>query len=607
MLNRRTVLLATAACALGSVARPLMAQVYRPAAAALNRLFDEFHAQNLARSPETATRLGSDDGSFAAARWRLDDRSAQGKAARKEDVASQLATLRAFDARALDGMDSINYESVLYSLEVEDEANRRFDYGPGGAGTPYVLTHSRLPFQTLAQFLANQHRIETAVDADAYLARLEAVATAIDQETALAKEDHAKRVTPPDFILDKAIAQSTSARGTAPEKQLLITALDRKVREKNLAAGYVTAARDIYSRRILPALDRQIELLQTMRRSATHDAGVWKLPDGDAFYASAIKDATTTRMTPNELHEIGLEIAADVSAQMDVALKAQGFDGGTLGERMRALYADSRFIYPNTDDGKEREIADLNVKLDAVQALLPRFFKTLPEAKAEAQRTPPETEAVAAPGSYRAASLDGSRPPVFYLNLRDTAEMPLWSAMTIAFHEAIPGHHLQVSLQQEAGELPLIRRAMGFSAYAEGWALYAEKLVDEMGVYEGDPFGRIGYLRSALFRAGRLVVDTGIHAKRWSREQGISWLVDAGAGFPSVLETEVERYCTGPAQACSYMVGRLFIDRLREKARTQLGARFDIGEFHDAVLRSGAMPLDTLEKVVDAHIAARRA
>jgi uncharacterized protein (DUF885 family) len=586
--------------------RTLLAQSFSLGAAALNRLFDEFQAENLARSPETATRLGFDRGPLATARWQLDDRSAAGVAARKQDVTSQLARLRAFDRASLSGMDAINYESVLYSLEVEDSANRRFDFGGSGTGAPYVLTHSRLTFHSLSQFLANQHRIEASADADAYIARMEAVPRAIDEETDRAREDAGKGVIPPDFILDKAISQSAAALQTPPDQALIVTALERKARETGLSTGHAAVARDIYARRITPALERQIEALQAMRRSATSQAGVWKLPDGDAFYASALEGATTTAMTPDEIHELGLELAADVSTQMDAALRDQGLTRGTIGERMRALYADARFVYPNTDEGKAREIADLNVKLDQVYALLPRYFETLPKARAAAERTPPETEAVAAPGSYRAASLDGSRPAVFYLNLRDTAEMPLWSAMTIAFHEAVPGHHLQVSLQQEAGELPLVRRAMGYSGYAEGWALYAEKLVDEMGFYAEDPFGRIGFLRSSLFRAGRLIVDTGIHAKRWTREQGIAWLVDAGAGFPSVLETEVDRYCTGPGQACSYMVGRLVIERLREKARAGLGAGFEIGEFHDAVLASGAMPLDTLEKVIDSYIESRR-
>ena len=606
MITRRHILGSTAGCVFSFIARPLLAQALRPGAL-VNRLFDEFLSENLARSPETSTRLGFDEGPSALARWQLDDRSPSGIAARKEDVSSQLARLRAFDDGALTGMDAINFESVLYSLELDDEANRRFDFGAGGTGTPYVLTHSRLPFQSLSQFLDTQHGIEVLSDADAYIARIEAVAGAIDQVTEHAREDAGKGVIPPDFILDKAIDQSTAARDTDPSKALIITALERKLRERGLTTDHAAAAREIYARRIMPALDRQIAALNAMRAATTSDAGVWKLPDGDTFYAYALRGATTAAMTADELHELGLELAADISNQLDMAFKAQGHTTGTIGDRMRALYADERFIYPNTDEGKAREISDLNGKLDAVRSLLPRYFKTLPNAEAEAQRTPPEIEAVSAPGSYRPASLDGSRPPVFYLNLRDTAEMPLWSAMTIAFHEAIPGHHLQVSLQQEAGELPLIRRAMGYSGYAEGWALYAEKLVDEMGFYDDEPLGRIGFLRSALFRAGRLIVDTGIHAKRWTREQAIGWMVDAGAGFPSVIAGEVDRYCTGPGQACSYMVGRLFIERLREKARGSLGARFDIREFHDAVLVSGAMPLDTLEKVIDAHIAARRA
>ena len=274
---------------------------------------------------------------------------------------------------------------------------------------------------------------------------------------------------------------------------------------------------------------------------------------------------------------------------------------GTVGERLHALYEDARYRYQNTDEGKGKLIGDLNLKVRAVQSKLPGYFKTLPKAAVEIRRVPAYTEVGALAGYYQPASLDGSRPGTYYINLRDTAEIPSWILPTLTYHESIPGHHLQVSLQQEA-DLPLIRKAGWFPAYGEGWALYAEQLAEEMGLYENDPLGQIGYLHDALWRASRLVMDTGLHAMRWSREQAISYYIDTLGTPESSVVTEVERYCVWPGQACSYMVGKLTWLRLREQAKQALGDRFDIREFHDAGLLSGAMPLTVLDAVVTDYL-----
>jgi uncharacterized protein (DUF885 family) len=277
-----------------------------------------------------------------------------------------------------------------------------------------------------------------------------------------------------------------------------------------------------------------------------------------------------------------------------------------VGERLRALYDDPRFRYPNTDEAKEKLLADLNAKVAAVTKKLPAWFGTLPKSPLLIKRVPKTTEAGAPGGYYNGAALDGSRPGMYYINLRDTAEVPSWTLPTLTFHEGIPGHHLQISLAQES-DLPIIRRVLGFNAYQEGWALYAEQLADEMGMYEGDPLGRIGYLHDALFRGVRLVVDTGLHDLRWSREKTVSYYVGALGDQEASAVTEVERYCVEPGQACSYMVGKLTWLRLRAKARAALGPKFDIRKFHDAALLNGAMPLKVLETVIDAYIARTKA
>ena len=278
---------------------------------------------------------------------------------------------------------------------------------------------------------------------------------------------------------------------------------------------------------------------------------------------------------------------------------------GTVGERIHALYQDPALRYPNDDPGKARLIAYLNRLVVAMQARLPKWFATLPKAPVEIRRVPKAIEAGAPGGYYNPGSLDGSRPGIYWINLRDTAEVPRWSLPTLTYHESIPGHHLQLSLQQEA-DLPLLRKMMFFSAYGEGWALYAEQLADEMGVYDDDPLGKVGYLQSALFRACRLVVDTGLHAQRWSREQAITWMAEHDGDQVSSVTTEIERYCVWPGQACSYKIGVNTWNRLRDKARTALGPRFDIRRFHDAGLLQGAMPLTVLEGVINRWITAEQ-
>jgi uncharacterized protein (DUF885 family) len=324
------------------------------------------------------------------------------------------------------------------------------------------------------------------------------------------------------------------------------------------------------------------------------------LPDGDAYYAASLGLWTTTKMTPDEVHKLGLEQVRRLNAEMDAGLKKVGFTRGTVGERMRAMGADPRFLYPNDDAGKAKLLADLNDQMAALDKRLPEVFGALPKAKVEVRRIPAFTEAGAPGGYYQGPALDGSRPGAYYINLRDTADWPKWSLPTLTYHEASPGHHLQVAIAQEAEGLPLIRSSLlWFGAYGEGWALYAEQLADEIGMYAGDPFGRLGYLQSMAFRAARCVVDTGLHAKRWSRDRAIAYMQGVTGDTLGSVTTEIERYCVWPAQATCYKVGQIAINRMRDAARARMGARFDLKSFHDAVLLEGAMPLDVLERVLD--------
>ena len=607
MQTRRQMLLGAAGAAAFVTAAP-RAVASTPTNAAeqqLNTMLEAFYQEVLDGSPELVTQLGLDKGARAAAKSQLSPASIEEMARDRAQTADQLARLKTVPRAQLTGMAAVNYDSVAFDLETRDAANRAFAYGWDGPGFPYALSQLSGAYQQIPDFLGSQHVIETKADADAYLARLEAFATVMDQEVALARRDAALGVIPPDFVIERALTQMNGLK-TDPAASPLVTSVAERAQAKGIAGDYTGMAAKIYADKVVPALDRQIALMNEWAADAVHDAGCWRLPDGEAFYEHSLRAQTTTTLSAEEVHQMGLEQARELSARADLILKAEGYSQGSVGERIAALFKETRYHFPNTDAGKVELIESLNVMTEAMAKRLPEYFGVMPKAPVEVRRVPTFIEAGAPGGYYNQPTLDGSRPGIFWINLRDTAENPTWTLPTLTYHEALPGHHMQLALQQEA-DLPMIRRATFIAAYGEGWALYAEELAKEMGVYDDNPLGELGYLQAALFRAARLVVDTGIHAKRWSREKAIETMSSIDGSPISSSTTEIERYAVWPAQACSYMVGKLTWLRLRAKAQAALGDRFDLRAFHDAGLLSGAMPLTVLEDVVDGYIAGRRA
>jgi len=600
LIHRRRLIASAAAIAALPTVHALAQSAPSPAATRLNALLDDFMQRGLRRSPETATSLGLDKGALAAGKFRLDDRSlAQLARDKAENVARQKA-LAAIDRAALTGVDAVNYDTVAYVQDIEAEGDRQFDYGGLGSGLPYIVTQQSGAYSTAPDFLDTQHSIETADDAEAYLARMSAFATAMDQEAEQVRHDAGLGVVPPDFILATTLLQMKQFADTPTDQATLVTSVARRAEAKGIAGDWRGRAAKLYDAEVIPALRRQMALLEGFRPGAVHTAGVARLPQGEAYYAVSLKAATTTDMTPAEVHKLGLEQVALLTARLDEALKAQGLTQGAVWERLRGMFADPRFLYPNTDAGKVKLIADLNLKVAAVQAKLPAWFGTLPKAKVEIRRVPPAIEAGAS-SNYQSGTLDGSRAGAYYIVLRDTAEDPSFMLPTLTFHESIPGHHLQGTLSRQAG-LPLIRQTIWFDAYGEGWALYAEQLAGEMGMYDDDPLGHIGQLHDSMFRAVRLVVDSGLHSKRWTRDQAVKYYVDTLGDQEASAVTEVERYCVWPGQACSYMVGKLTWLKLRAQAKAALGPKFDIRKFHDAGLLSGPTPLDVLGRVIDGYV-----
>ena len=608
MLDRRAVLRSATALTVLAVSGDAFAKTKSvkasPGAVKLNALFNAFMDEVLDRSPELVTSLGLDKGPRAYQKSLLANRSPDEIAALKRLNTSQLARLSAINRGALTGMDGVNYDVVLYGLQQQAETDKRFQFGAIGAGAPYVLYQLGGAYHDVPDFLDSQHQIAAKSDADDYLARLAAFAAVLDQEREAAAHDIALGIVPPDFVLARTLEQMTKLR--AAEKSPLVDSIARRVKEKKIAGDVAGQAKRIVDEMVNPALDRQIALLKSLQPNAVHDAGVWRLKDGEAYYTASLASQTTTNMKPAEIYKLGLDIVKAQSAQMDALMKANGLTKGTVGQRLRAMFDDPRFRYPNNDPGKQKLIADLNVQLGQIRALLPKYFATRPKTGVIVKRVPKFIEAGAPGGYYQPASLDGKRPGTYYINLRDTAEVPSWTLPTLTYHEAIPGHHLQGTIAQES-PLPLIRKISGYNAYVEGWALYCEQFAVEIGLYDKDPWGHIGQLHDAQLRAVRLVIDTGLHAMRWSREQAIRYYSDTLGDPVSGATTEVERYCVWPGQACGYMIGKVAMLRLRDKAKAALGARFDIRKFHDAVLLCGALPLAVLEKVVDDFIARAKA
>lgn len=606
MLNRRTFVQRGAALALATAAGPVFAAVDPRLARVLDAIADD----QLDQSPEELTQLGLDTGARAAARGRVGDRSPAARARVFADNARYRRQLAGVDRAALAPHDRYLYDSVRYLLDLGG-AEQPFAYGSVGVfggGTPYVISQQDGSYQNMGEFLNSVQPVNDAQDAEYYLQRLAAWPRILDFETEQLRHDAALGVIAPDFLLDTALRQIKDLRAEPPASARVVTSLTDRTDAKHIPGDWAARATRIVSQSINPALDRQIAALTAVRARATGEAGVWRLPQGDAYYALALRYGTSTDRTPDDVHRLGLTQGAELDARMDAALKAQGLTQGSVGERLAALTRDPAQLFPNDDAGKQKAVAYLSDKIADLRALLPRVSRMQMKAPLVIKRVPPAIEAGAALGYMNFASLDGSRPAIYYVNLSSTSNWPKFTMPSLCAHEGLPGHTWQGAyVAEHRDDVPTITSLLGFNAYTEGWALYAEQLVDELGFYDKDPMGRIGMLQAMRFRASRLVVDTGIHAKRWNRGQAIDFLTSSTGRARGACQSEIDRYCASPGQACGYKVGHTEIVRLREKARAALGTRFDVRDYDDAVIRAGAVPLAVLATAVDDYIAAAKA
>ena len=565
-------------------------------------LLDECAEHLLTLFPESATSLGIDTGDRASLRSQLADRSEAGKKRIADQVRADLERVSAFDTSGLSYTTRTSFEVVksAYATALEGFALPYGDITVGSwRNTPYVVIQNVGAYLDIPRFLDSDHRIENTADAEAYLARLQSYAKQLDGELGRLKDAREYGLVPPAFLLDKAIAQIGLSLENAREGGSVVESIERRTREKNVPGSWAERARTIATQEIAPALERQLGELQAQRKVASDSAGIGGRPKGAEFYQWALKASTTTSMTPDEIHEMGQSELRDLHAQMDAILKEVGYSRGSVGERMKALADDPKYQFSDGDKGRAEIMAVINEKLEWIKAQMPRAFNTVVNPNMEVKRLPPEEEP-GAPAAYGGAgSIDGTIPGRYWINLRTTDLHSRYSLPDLSFHEAIPGHIWQ---GEYTHDMPLIRQLLSFNAYSEGWALYAEQLADELGAYETDRVGRLGYLQSLAFRACRLVVDTGLHAKRWTREQGVTFFVDVNGTNPLEAASEVDRYCSWPGQACGYKVGHSEINRQRTKAQEALGTRFDLKAFNDTVVLGGNVPLDVLGRNVDEYI-----
>ena len=604
-MSRATLaLLITLALGLGT---PVAA---REMSGRIGPLIDEQMLGVVRTDPELRTLLGiSGDGIDLSSQ--LTDVSLPRRAALRAQMQRSLDEVKRFDAAQLTGQDRWTYGLARWFYERQIELMQP-DWAPAwlpaGASTYAVDQLFSIPV-VLPQFLENQHPVRDEAGARSYVSRLQAVAKKIDQVRANFNLQKAHGALPPQVAMEGAAAQIRELITPEPARSALVMSFKRKLDALPLPAerreALVAQAVDAVRRHANPAYARLLARLDAEIAKAPGDRGVWALPGGDAFYDASLRWNTSTDLDADQIHAIGLSEVARIEGDMDALLRAQGLAKGSVGERMSALLTDARFQYADSDVGRAELIADIRRHLAALEPHIAAYFSRTPPQSLDVRPVSKEAEA-GAPGAYYVQpAMDGSRPGVFFINLGRLEANTRWTLPTLTYHEGSPGHHFQIAIGQALTDLPMLRRSLNPSAFTEGWALYAEQLAAEMGLYRNDPFGDLGRLRAELFRSVRLVVDTGLHRKRWTPRQAIDYM-RSHTGMPeSEVRNEVYRYLVQPGQACSYKIGHLKFVELRERAREALGERFDIRAFHELVLGNGAVPLAVLEASVDDWISTK--
>lgn len=512
-----------------------------------------------------------------------------------QKVRNDLATLRSYDRASLDVDNQLSYDMLEYFLAIQVEG-QKFQYHNYPLNQLFGL-QGEMP-----TFLATQHNVANLKDAENYIARLDKISLAFDQAQQGLDKRESLNIIPPKFVIEKVLLQMRDFAGAPAKQNVLYTSLESKLGKVSKQeindeqrAKILRDAEASISSKVYPAYRKFITYYEKLQPRAIGDNGVWALTEGEAYYQWAIKQNTTTDMTADEVHQLGLSEVARIEAEMDAILKGEGLTEGSIGQRVDEISRRPDQLYPDTDAGREQILKDFQSMIDEIDKGLTPYFNVRPKQGVRVERIPVFKEKTAPGAYYDTPAFDGSRPGTFYINLRSTGEVAKFGMRTLAYHEAIPGHHFQKTIQQELTGVPTFRKLLPFTAYAEGWALYSERLAWEIG-YQKQPLDNLGRLQAEMFRSVRLVVDSGMHSKKWTREQSIAYMRDK-TGMPQTdVVAEIERYLVMPGQALAYKVGMNTILRLREEAKAELGSKFNISRFHDRVLTGGDMPMALLEQ-----------
>ena len=593
--------LGMSSCQPNSQKTPDKAEIIQSQSQALNAWFEARFQDELARSPMNQTYLGKDTN-----RDKLDDVS---QLAMNEDAALQEAWLaemrRDFDIDRLDPQTALSYR--LYEFAAEDAlTSHKF------ANNEYVFQHMNGPHANLPAFMINYQTVKTVKDAQDYIARLNGFKTYMGQNVERAEAQFESGVSLPKFVYPKIAEASRNVITGAPFSDAKDSPLFADIKtkfsqldiEENEKESLIDAAKSALLSSVQPAYLDLLNMLERHEASASEDDGVWKLPNAEDYYAARLRHYTTTDMSAQDIHDIGLKEVARIQDEMREIMAQVNFDG-TLKEFFNFLRTDPQFTLPNTDEGRDSYIKEATEIIDEMKDKLDGLFITKPKADMIVKRVEPFRESTAFGAFYDRPAVDGSRPGTYYINLRDVKEQPIYLMQALAYHEGIPGHHMQLAIGMELEGLPKFRTLGGHTSYIEGWALYSEAIPKELGLYT-DPYKDFGRLSMEIFRAARLVVDTGIHSKKWTREQAVQYYLDNIPNPEGDVRAEIDRYIVWPGQATAYKIGMLKIQALRKNAEDSLGEKFDIREFHDVVLANGSVPLKALEQLVDDWVKSKK-
>ena len=585
----------------------------------IKHFYDRVFVEFALASPELVTQLGVPV-LYDMSKDELADVSDEKQWEEFEDLKDDYETLMSYDFESQSKENQLNTKIFGYFLKTQLDGEPFFYHG-------YPVNQMFGEQSNLPSMMESSHKLRNKSDIEAYITRLSLFDTKFEQVLDNLKLREEKGIIPPTYIIDRVLNEMNGFTGQGESTEINLEIDEDPVRSNILFANlktklddvedltdeekaeYLAQAEEQVRTTVFGAYQELIDYFTELKTKSNQEAGVWKFPNGDEFYAYQLKVNTTTNYTPEQIHQTGLAEVDRIKSEMWDILLSEGYTDTTqaIGAVIQEINKEDRFLYQNNDDGRKQVLAEYNRILDEITGRMGEVFAIMPKAELEVLRVP-EFKEEGAPGAYyQGPAMDGSQGGRFYANLRDVSETVKFGMKTLAYHEGIPGHHFQVAIQSELEGVPIFRTLALFSAFTEGWALYTERLAWEMGMYENDPFGNLGRLQAEMFRAVRLVVDTGIHYKRWTREEAIAYMVANTGMTTTEVTTEIERYIVMPGQACAYKTGMIKILELREKAMNELGDQFDIKEFHNVVLKNGAVPLDILEEIIDDYLAKAKA